>query len=346
MAVGSTAPATAASGPRIVEYRIPTPSANPNRITTGPDGNLWFTELGTFVAPGAPKIGRMTPNGHFRQFAIPAGHSRAFDITTGPDGALWFTQTGEIGRITVQGHITEYPVVGGGALKGITSGPDHTLYFVADGAIGRISTRTKAVRLFPALAGTSPEEGLTIGPDGNIWFTAVNALCPGGSGTCSSHYAGAIERMTLNGVVNGYFATPTPYSVPSRIVVGPDGNLWFTEQGNDPEQQSPGAIGRITPQGVITEFNTPTPGSDPHGITVGSDWNLWFTEDKEQISDSQEVGADNIGRITTSGEITEFPFRPLPENVAEGRADGITTGPNGDIYFTDHGANAIGRVFV
>ena len=39
---------------------------------------------------------------------------------------------------------------------------------------------------------------------------------------------------------------PTPLD----IVVGPDGNLWFTESGVD-------RIGEITPAGKITEFQTP-----------------------------------------------------------------------------------------
>jgi hypothetical protein len=48
---------------------------------------------------------------------------------------------------------------------------------------------------------------------------------------------------TLTPVLPGHvteFAVPTPGSVPMRIVTGPDGNLWFTEQGAN-------QIGRITP---------------------------------------------------------------------------------------------------
>ena len=88
------------------------------------------------------------------------------------------------------------------------------------------------------------------------------------------------------------FSIPTPESVPSEIVAGPDGDLWFTEtQGNK--------IGRITPGGFFDEFLLP--GHGPRGIAVGSDGNLWFTE----------LG-NKIGRITAAGEITEFsiPRRP------------------------------------
>jgi len=38
-------------------------------------------------------------------------------------------------------------------------------------------------------------------------------------------------------------------SVPFQIALGPDGNLWFTDEGRRP------AIGRVTPSGAITEFS-------------------------------------------------------------------------------------------
>jgi hypothetical protein len=45
------------------------------------------------------------------------------------------------------------------------------------------------------------------------------------------------------------FATGlTPGGEPADIATGPDGNLWFTEQG------LVGGIGRITPAGDITEY--------------------------------------------------------------------------------------------
>ena len=51
-------------------------------------------------------------------------------------------------------------------------------------------------------------------------------------------------------------------------------------------------------------------------------------------------GGNKIGRITTSGSITEFP---VPTPVA--RADGITAGPDGAVYFTESpGNNAFGGI--
>jgi streptogramin lyase len=64
--------------------------------------------------------------------------------------------------------------------------------------------------------------------------------------------------------------------VPFEITAGPDGNLWFTENGK---------IGKITTGGTITEYGGSL--SHPHGITAGPDGNLWFTE----------FGNGKIGRI-------------------------------------------------
>lgn len=158
---------------------------------------------------------------------------------------------------------------------------------------------------------------------------------------CSDRIDGRIQRMTPDGVVTGDFLIPSPYSDPSRIVTGADGNLWFTGQGAigangccEPLRPVPGRIGRITPSGVITEFTTPNsaggPVTNPAGIAAGPDGDLWWTE---------------YSYVTRPRDITEFP---IP--TANARADGITAGPPGDggLYFTESPNNfqgsAVGRI--
>ncbi len=85
------------------------------------------------------------------------------------------------------------------------------------------------------------------------------------------------------------FQLPILHSL-QYLVVGPDGNLWFTETiGNN--------VGRITPDGAITELAVPTgrPGgnttSSPAWLVVGPDGNLWFGEG----------AGSKIGRVTITG---------------------------------------------
>ncbi len=77
------------------EYGIPAADSRPAGITTGPDGNLWFTQF------FAGQIGKVTTSGVFTEFPIPTANSGPLGITAGPDGNLWFTEqtSRQIGRI-------------------------------------------------------------------------------------------------------------------------------------------------------------------------------------------------------------------------------------------------------
>ncbi len=155
------------TGGSITEFVIPTSGSDPDGITAGSDGALWFTDTGT------NSIGRITTGGSVTEFAVPASYGSPGSITAGPDGALWFTENvgpksfggpdqdqtvgNSIGRITMAGSVTEYPVGAGPHqyLDDITSGPDGALWFTASesdifngdffsdiepGYVGRITT--------------------------------------------------------------------------------------------------------------------------------------------------------------------------------------------------------------
>jgi virginiamycin B lyase len=109
--------------------------------------------------------------------------------------------------------------------------------------------------------------------------------------------------------------------MPRAIALGSDGNIWFGEFGG-------GKIGRITPQGVITEFPIPTPDSGPRALAAGPDGNIWFSE----------FNASKIGRITPRGEITEFTL-PRPNS---GPGD-ITAGADGHMWFVELAGTMDGR---
>ena len=75
-----------ASGGPFTAFPLPAGSSLES-ITTGPDGNLWFTE-------NDGKIGRITTNGTLTEFPLPIYSNNPRGITAGPDGNLWFTETG------------------------------------------------------------------------------------------------------------------------------------------------------------------------------------------------------------------------------------------------------------
>lgn len=71
------------------------------QITTGPDGNLWFTES------SGNKIGKVTAAGSFTEYAVPTPSSTPWGLTAGPDGNLWFAEalTTNFGRITPRARL-------------------------------------------------------------------------------------------------------------------------------------------------------------------------------------------------------------------------------------------------
>jgi len=172
------------------------------------------------------------------------------------------------------------------------------------------------------------------------------------------------------GAITEFSAGLEPGASPRAIAPGPDGNLWFVDQGVTK------AIGRVTPNGTITEFSeglsggallvSIAPGPDgnlwftnqgatkaigritpsgsieeftagvtfPISIAPGPDGNLWFT-------DGNFEGVKSIGRITPSGTVTSFSAGLNPGSLPRA----IAPGPDGNLWFTDQGATkAIGRV--
>jgi virginiamycin B lyase len=196
-------------------------------------------------------------------------------------------------------------------LWGITAGPDGNLWFTEEthNAVGRI-TPGAVVTDFSSGFPTGSPKGIVTGPDGNLWVAMA-----GGDG--------AIARVTKAGEVTE-FPTLTAGD-PEDIAVGPDGKLWYVDSAAD-------LIGRITPEGSITEFTEGLSyGAAPTGITKGPDGAMWFTES----------AAGKIGRITTAGAITEF------SNDISGSSEpkDIVKGPDGNLWFTMSGVNgSIGRI--
>jgi streptogramin lyase len=162
------------------------------------------------------------------------------------------------------------------------------------------------------------------------------------------------------------YTVPSAQSEPYKMVLGPDGNYWFTEfAGNK--------VANVTPAGKFAEFDVPSAQSEPSGITVGPDHNLWFTEahtdkiGKLTISGKfteytvptagadpsvirsgggnllwfTERGGDKIGEITTSGKITEF-IVPTPDS----EPSGICIGPDNAIWFTEDTGDKVGRMTI
>ena len=301
-------------GPGVVE---------PSSIVSGPDGALWFTNvIGN---------GRVTTTGTLSNYTDPGA---IFDsgITAGPDGALWFTSTfgnaignssgnsfGSIGRLTTSGDLTTFTDPSISLPEGITTGPDGAIWFTNAGSntIGRITT-AGAVSNYPDPSVNASPSAITSGPDGALWITNTGS--------------NSIVRMTTSGIPTFYYSLDI--NGPFGITSGPDGALWYTNSGNN-------TIGRITTLGVTSSFSDPST-NFPAGITSGPDGALWYTNEGFPFPVPPGFGfsapPSSIGRISTGGAVSNYTDPSI-----DGPA-GITTGPDGALWFTNNFGGSIGRI--
>jgi virginiamycin B lyase len=246
-------------------------------IASGPDGNLWFTDQGTTA------VGRLTVSGSVRMFPTPTregnpigvgGAANPLAITPGPDGALWFTESAAdtIGRITVDGKITEYVLPSYKKThanpQGIVAGPDGRIWFAQPltESIGRFDPKTRKFAEFPIPVEDSMPGDVT-SAHGAIWFNEPD-----------TH---SIGRMSTSGAVK-LFPVRQADSTPWQVGRGSDGDVWYLESRHN-------VIGTVTEDGRVRDFPLPSKGgaSADAAIVAGPDGAIWFTE----------TGAGKIGRI-------------------------------------------------
>jgi virginiamycin B lyase len=268
--------------------------------------NKFRFKLGCSIAALALTAGIAAAQGTpVKTFPIRGG-TQPFAITMGEDGNFWFTlsNSNEVARITPHGMINyrRTPTLSNPAF--ITPGPDGNIWF-GEGSTGKIASVTPdGVITEYQFSFFGVSVGITTGSDGNIWFTDQ-----------TDH---AVWRFEINTGRFTEFPTPTPNSFPGDITTGSDGNMWFTEQAVE-------KFGRITPDGVITEF---TGVNSPSSIAAGPDGNLWIAS----------AFVSEVARVTPAINITIFPTPSTPTIIRPGNAN--------NLLFTEFSANKIASITI
>ncbi|MDH4216744.1 MAG: hypothetical protein OEV23_07640, partial [Gallionella sp.] len=323
-----------ASSQTFTEFAVPSGGV-PFGIASGPDGNLWFSDMQT------NSIRKMTPAGVVTSYTIPTTTTNNTEdcgygscpqtIVSGPNGNMWFVEGNgnKIAKITTAGVITEYANTAGGWPQDLAVGPDGNIWFTdqgitgggdpafnANGAIGKLDIATGIITKYPLLTANTQANFITLGPDGAMWFTQSNGI-----DTAPASGSNLVARITMAGVI-----TEFPNTGGAFITTGSDGNLWLTAPGT--------GIGKLTTAGVQTMFAIPSATLNPFSITAGPDGNLWFSEVGGMWP--SWAGGGNLGRITTSGVVTEFALPASSEiNTAHPTMGVVTVGPDGAIWFAD-----------
>lgn len=204
------------------------------------------------------------------------------------------------------------PLSGFGVTYSVVAGPDGNMYVGnSQGGLMQIKM-TGAEKLIPmtyVCNGTSSCNyvtgyGMIVGPDKKFYMGGTNY-----NYTTSRYVIGV---GTTTGTLTTHDIASSDYNGSGGFTIGPDNNVWFTEQKH---------IAKITTGGVITEYSYPSGATSNSygGVATGPDGNVWFTEFNNQI----------VGKITpSSGHITEYSVSALGCNPTS-----IIKGGDGNMYF-------------
>jgi virginiamycin B lyase len=219
-------------------------------MTTGPDGNVWFTSGAVNGYNEEIRVSRITPNGQVTSFPIPLSLVPGLTHTTQNElapreiaagaGVLWMLTERGLVRTTTEGQISFLPIRATQANPtGLAFGSDGNLWAVYDALapnslqLRRITSSGEVSAIPVPGVHTSGDQavGITSGPDGALWLADGSRIL----------------RVTTAGAVTE-FPTGLPSTQAESITTGPDGNLWFTAGL---------VIGRITLGGSVTAFPLP-----------------------------------------------------------------------------------------
>ena len=293
----------AATGPKLKQFKVPTPGSSPRDIALATDGNLWFTE--SFVndqSVTTHNVARITPDGTITEFVV-CDFCFPSEIVQGSDGILYFTKNdAPLGRITTEGVVLpdageRFSFNG----SGVDAHADDI--WTADfnnHSVWRYDIPTGNFTQFPTPTPGSTPLDVAVDATGIVWFTEAN---------------GQIGRLDpATGVITEFPVA----GFPRQIDIATDGAVWWTERF------TPQAVGRLDPAtGQAQLF--PVSGG-PEGIAPAAGGEMWFTQST----------AGTVSRIGATG-VVEFTSKAIKDSDPFG----ITVAADGDPWFTMLSADKI-----
>ena len=324
LVLAGTAPAQAA----VTVFPVATSNAELGRITTAPDGSMWF------LMSDANKVGRITTSGAIQEFDLPAtsssvdGPAKGLDV--GPDGVVWVTtEHGEnVVRLSPSGALlsnwrfpADDPCVYDVCPYGgeVRVAPDGVAWISMNYDRSFIVKLTPTGQLTESPNAPACDDVLGEALDGTMW-------CQNGNASAQD----SITHVSADAAGGTTYPLPSDATYPQGLVGGPVGSIWFTRSDDGTAFTSPsdGSVGYLDQASGATKIWQTGSRSAPQDIVVGPDGQMWFTN---------RGAAPGIGHISSTGV-------GVISAVGNYKPTSLTFGPDGAVWFTDAEANAIVRV--
>jgi virginiamycin B lyase len=312
LVVQAGAPAHAA----VSVFPVPTSNAGLGRITTAPDGTMWFVE------EDANKVGRITPGGQVTEYALGAtttDEASVMDLDVAPDGAVWVVYDSGWNAVRLD------PATGSATKYGLGSYPYGGAVRVAGDGSAWITMNydeSGVIRIVPgqpySWTANAPECEDVLGEatDGSMW--------------CQGAGLDTLVRLGPDANSGTTYPLPSDASYPNGLAAGPTGSIWFTRSWSGTMFTSPshGSIGYLDAATGATQIWSTGSRTAPSDLVMGPDRQMWFTN-RGAAPGIGHISATGVGAISSVGS-----YEPTS----------LTFGPDGAIWFTDAKNNSIVRV--
>jgi virginiamycin B lyase len=196
-------------------------------------------------------------------------------------------------------------------------------------------------------------QGLDVDGDGTVFYTETAAgkiarvvapnvtteyALPSGASPNIVKVAGSFVWFTdggnaavgrLDPLTSAVVEYPVPSgSPPNFLQIAPDGSKWFSE---------PSGVGRLSPTGVITEWQVTLEKDDSHieQLSLDPAGNVWFTE-----LDYDGVGPDGTNLVRRLHPASNV-VRAYPVPTLGGTPAGVVAAPSGKVWVSEYFAGAL-----
>ncbi|WP_141005823.1 virginiamycin B lyase family protein [Nocardioides humi] len=307
-----------------VAYTVPSGSAGLSRITTAPNGDMWFVERNAQPHDSGyiGILGQIKPNGAITEWGLGAEnqYSTVKDVDVAADGKVWVLYNSGrhvLGFYPGQGGTGSTNVALDALPRGqqLRIGPDGVTPWITLGydthGIARVVNGSVQTSYNPAC-----ENQISRGAQGTMW--------------CTTDVQTNVKRISADGSSTQAYPLPADATYPYSIAAGPTGAIWFGRDNGCSTFCSPG-------NGSVGWFDLGNSGAHvipvgskvaPRALKLGPDGNIWFAS----IGITKAIGHVNAAGL---GAVTQ---------VGSWQPRGLTFSNDGALWFTDDVNNSIVRV--